>query len=347
MAGPVASMFRVERAVSQSANPPALGSFLSAAPQTFADLEAKITASRHPEPLKSQGAWAARVLAGTLGDDWPGKFQQRSGHPYLTFALAPFLPKQATTLVELAAQLHLLQGTSGLPTILRQIQTDLQPGVMNSARLQFEVAALEKRRNATVMLEVDRGPGNWKPDVMLSNGQESFGVECLYLSVGEDVLDQFRTSAPDDTELDGWKRIGAKLATKAGQPAQDGGWLRCHLDDGMFANEPFMRSALMADPLERKGEQLAQGALEQMAISGDIHGVVFSGLPNISDAQADETCRLTNGSILLRRRLAGERFREIFIIPNVRTMSSEIDAWFELYDQEPSWLPWALEQAAQ
>lgn len=330
--------------MSEPAVPPAVAALLNAAPQTFADLGARIAAAVHPAPWSARGAWAADVLAGVLGNDWLGKFQQRYGQPYLNFVLAEHLLPRTVSLTELAAALRVLDGSQGMGTVLSQMRSQLEPGVVNSARLQFEVAALEKRRSGNVAMEVDRGPGNWKPDVMLSCGPGPFGVECLYLSMGADVADHFRDAATAGAEVDGWKRIGAKLATKAGQPAQDGGWLRCHLDDGMFANEAYMQSALVTMPLERRGTQLAQGALEQMAISGNIHGVVFSGLPRQQASQSDEEHNLPDGAIALRRVLPGGRVRETFIIPNTGTANSERDVWFELYDQEPSWLQWALEQ---
>ncbi|HEV2347945.1 MAG TPA: hypothetical protein VGS97_27910 [Actinocrinis sp.] len=319
--------------------------FIRTAPRTFADLSTKINASTYPELWKSRGVWASGVLAEVLGDDWPGKFQAKAKQPYLRFALAPYTLQHVASLVEFAARLRVLDGSPGLPTVLRQMRSQLEAGVINSARLQFDVAALEKRRSNTVALEVDRGPRNWKPDVMLAHGESPIGVECLYMGVGDEVAVQLQKSAAEGAEIDGWKRIGAKLATKAGQPAQDGGWLRCELDEGMFANEPFMKSALAAAPLEHKGAQLAQGALEQMAISGDIHGVVFSGLPGNPASKEDEAHSLPDGSVALRRTLPGERIRETFIIPNAGTASPECKVWLNLYDDEPSWLQWALMQA--
>jgi hypothetical protein len=135
--------------------------------RTFNDLGRQIDGGSLPDQWKREGVWATEVLAEALGQDWLDRFMATSGTPYLKFTLAPRLLPQLASTVEFAARLQVLTGTPGLTDIRRQMRSQLEPGVMAHANLQLEVAALERRRSGTVALEVNRGPGNWKPDVML------------------------------------------------------------------------------------------------------------------------------------------------------------------------------------
>lgn len=314
------------------------------AARTFTELAAQIASSTFTEQWKRDGTWATSVLADALGEDWLGKFQAKS-LPYLKFVLAPHRLPQLASTVELAVRLRQLTGSPGLTDVLQHMRTQLEPGVMGHANLQLEVASLEKRRNGTVAMEVDQGPGNWKPDVMLSHEGTAIGVECLRLSVADDVVSHLRTPGGPEKAVDGWRRIGAKIIVKAGQPAQAGGWLRCELDDGMFADVPWFRSALSAMSLADKAATLAEGARQAMQTTGSIHGIVLSS-PTASGMKGqDETHRLPSGCVALRRGLPGERTRETFIIPSDHAADSEREMWTELYDHEPTWLDWGLPAA--
>jgi hypothetical protein len=132
------------------------------------------------------------------------------------------------------------------------------------------------------------------------------------------------------------------IIRKAGQPASAGGWLRCELNDGMFAAHPWFSSALAAMPLPDKTATLAEGVREAMLIIGDLHGVVFSSPAMRSASVPDETHHQQDAYIALRRALPGGRIRETFIIPSEHAADSESAAWDQLYDQEPTWLHWAL-----
>ena len=310
--------------------------------KTFDELCEQIGNSSFSDQWKRDGIWAAGVLADALGPDWPEKFTARSGTPYLKFALAPRLVPQLAATVELAARLRLLAGSPGLADVRRHMRSQLEPGVMGHASLQLEVAALELRRSGSVVLESDQGPGTWKPDVVLSHAGTPIGVECLRLGIADDVASHLATSGAPERVVDGWRRIGAKIVVKAGQPAQAGGWLRCELDDGMFANQPWFTSGLSAMPLSDKAMTLGQGVRESMQTIGDIHGVVLASPASSGVNTQGEMHRLPEGSITLRTGLPGERVRETFIIPSKHAAGSEPDMWAELYDQEPTWLEWAL-----
>jgi hypothetical protein len=213
---------------------------------------------------------------------------------------------------------------------------------MRHASLQLEVASLEKRRSGGVALEVDQGPGHWKPDVMLSLAGSAIGVECLRLGVADETASHLATPGGPEKAFDGWRRIGAKIIVKADQPAEAGGLLRCELDDGMFAGQPWFRSALSAMSLPDKAAVLAEGARQAMETTGSIHGIVLSSPPASGMHEQDETCSLPAGCVALRRGLPAGRTRETFIIPSAYAATAEADAWIELYDHEPTFLAWVM-----
>jgi hypothetical protein len=318
-----------------------LESVLGPVARTFAELGQQIGVGQFSEPWKQDGQWAAVALADALGADWPDQFATRSGAPYLKFALAPYMLAQLATTVELAARLKLLDGSQGFAAVRRQMRSNLEAGVMDHANLQMEVAALELRRSGTVVLEADLGAG-WKPDVLLAHESSPVGAECIRLGPAADVISHLATPGAPERVVDGWRRVGAMVIKKAGQPAQAGGWLRCELNDGMFAAHPWFSSALAAMPLPEKAATLTEGVREAMLTIGDMHGVVFSSPAMRSASVADERHQQPDAYIALRRTLPGERIRETFIIPSEHAADSESAAWYELYDQEPTWLHWAL-----
>ena len=322
-----------------------LGEAIGPVAKTFTELGSQIGDSGFTEQWKCDGLWAAKVLADMLGQDWLGRFEARSSRPYLKFVLAPRLLPQLASTMEFAARLWLLSESPGLGDVRQHMRTQLEPGVMAHTNLQLEVAALEKRRSGAVAMEVDQGAGHWKPDVILSHAGASIGVECLRLSVADDVASHLGTPGGPEKVVDGWRRIAAKIFVKAGQPAQAGGWLRCELDDGMFADTPWFRSALAGMSLAERAAALWEGARQVMETTGSIHGIVLSSPAASGMGKPDETHRLPNGWVALRRGLPGGRTRETFIVRSSHAVDSEVEMWAALYDQEPTWLDSTLEIA--
>ena len=180
---------------------------------------------------------------------------------------------------------------------------------------------------------------------MLSDAETPIGVECLRLSVADDVASHLGTPGAPEKAADGWQRIAARIFVKAGQPAEAGGWLRCELDDGMFAGESWFTSELSAMSLEGKAATLTEGARQAMQTTGSIHGIVLSSPAASGLDGQDETWRLPACCIALRRRLPGERTRETFIIPSSHAAESEPEMWAGLYENESTWLDLALPAA--
>jgi hypothetical protein len=313
--------------------------------KTFDELGDQVRSSSFSDQWKRDGIWAAGVLADALGQDWLDKFRASWGTPYLKFILAPHRLPQLVATVEFAARLRLLAGSRGFTEVRRHMRSQLEPGVMAHANLQLEVAALEYRRSGTVAMAVDQGQGNWKPDVVVFHAGTTIGVECLRLGIADDVASHLATPDAPGKVADGWQRIGAKIIVKAGQPAQAGGWLRCELDDGMFADQPWFTSGLSTMSLPDKATILTQGARESMQTTGNLHGVVLASPAASGTNTRDEMHRMPAGCITLRRGLPGERIRETFIIPSEHAAGFEPDMWAELYDQEPTWLDWVLTTA--
>ena len=130
--------------MSGTADPAAsLDEVIGHAARTFTELGEQIAGSTFTGQWKDDGIWATGVLAGTLGEDWLGRFQARS-LPYLKFVLAPRRLPQLASTVEFAVRLRQLTGSPGLAEVIRHMRTQLEPGVMGHANLQLEVASLEK-----------------------------------------------------------------------------------------------------------------------------------------------------------------------------------------------------------
>ena len=292
---------------------------------------------------RRNGIWAASVLAGSLGQDWMAKFTERESLPYLRFALAPkLLPNLAAT-VELALQIDLLKGVPGFSGVRRQIRSQPEDGVIGHARLQLEVAGLELRRSGAVILEYDRGPGKWKPDVVLSDQGRRVGVECRLLSPAVEVMEHMATPDAPEKVIDGWRRIGAMIFSKAGQPAGAGGWIRCELSEGMFVTSMAnFESTVASLPLAQKAEALGRGTRQAFETVGELHGIVWSSPVMHDSTSQNERHDPGNGDIALRARLPGNRIHEVFIIPNQYATESECEMWAELYSGESSWLEWAV-----
>jgi len=289
-----------------------LESVLGPVARNFDELAQQIAVGQFSEPWKQDGQWAAGALTDALGADWPDRFAARSGAPYLKFALAPYMLAQLASTVELAVRFKLLDGSLGFSAVRRQMRSQLEAGVMDHANLQMEVAALELRRGGTVVLEANLEVG-WRPDVLLAHESSPIGVECIRLGPADDVISHLATPGAPERVIDGWRRVGAMVIRKAGQPAQAGGWLRCELNDGMFAAHPWFSSALAAMPLPEKAATLAEGVREAMLTIGDMHGVVFSSPAMRSASAPDERHYQPDACIALRRALPGGRIRETFM----------------------------------
>lgn len=142
-------------------------------------------------------------------------------------------------------------------------------------------------------------------------------------------------------EGQGWPRIEARLIQKAQQASSaGGGWLRADVRDGIWQFTPWARADLWAKINEIA--RLVRSALGQ--IQG-IDGVVLSSGAVL--AQGDfhgESAPAQGGCYGLRRLLPAARVRETMIVPVTAQGRDQARLWRELYNDEPDWLDWALDQ---
>ena len=323
-----------------------LEQLLGGIPETWEELAEKIGNSNSPAEWRRTGIWATEVLSGILGEAW--NLSDRDETPYLRFVLAPQSLPQLVAMVEMAARIKVLEDTPGAPGIYKSMRRDRRIEVIRHAWLQLEVAGLEKRRTGQVTLELDRGDGNWKPDVVIAGETDDpIYTECLWMTMSDEATKYLASSGKEPAVIDYWRRVIPRIVSKSGQPAQDGGWLRVEMDSGFFSRDqkllPPAKSDFAFKSLVDKTQEVQDELRLVFEVVGPVHGIVLSSPPMDALIGVDEECEPPGGVMGLRRHLPGNRVRETFIIPNPRADSSpEPSIWFELYDQEPAWLDWAL-----
>jgi hypothetical protein len=319
---------------------------LGGTPKTWKELATKIANSNFPAEWKRDGVWATEVLSEVLGEAWG--LSDRDETPYLRFVLAPQSLPQLVAIVEMAARIKVLENTLGAPGIYKSMKKDRRIDVIRHAWLQLEVAGLEKRRSGQVTLELDQGEGRWKPDVVIAGETDDpIYTECLWMTMSDEATKYLASSGKEPAVTDYWRRVIPRIVSKSGQPAQDGGWLRVEMDSGFFSRDqkllPPAKSDFASKSLVDKAQEVQDELRQVFEVVGPVHGIVLSSPAMDALVGVDEECDLPGGVMALRRHLPGNRVRETFIVPNLTAdSSSEPSIWFELYNQEPTWLDWAL-----
>jgi len=148
-------------------------------------------------------------------------------------------------------------------------------------------------------------------------------------------------------ESDMWPRTLSKLVEKAEQTkGVKPIWLRINAYHGLWQFTPWSLRSL-AEKLTIMCESVRAG----LADYGHLSGVVFSNGAGLGQGRFfDEVQEGDNGAIGLRRLLTPLRVRETLIIPlRSDTTGAVVDGpgrtvWCGIYEHEPSWLDWALEQ---
>ena len=143
------------------------------------------------------------------------------------------------------------------------------------------------------------------------------------------------------TRAKGWIRTSTLLQGKAPQlAAQGGGWLRVDSLDGLFWASDWAQR-----PLAVRAEQMQALIRDSVQQHSSIYGVVLTSGSCWAPKLIGRSYRSASGSYALERPLPLARGRATFIIPLQEGFQQGITLWRDLYDDEASWLDWALAQA--
>jgi hypothetical protein len=147
-----------------------------------------------------------------------------------------------------------------------------------------------------------------------------------------------RLTGPRES-TDGWPRIRSALRDKAQQAATAGAtWLRLDVMDGLWQLTPWS-----AWPLAQKAKVLAQAVREDMTSATLLGAVVTSGAclswGGHENASFRDPAELT---FALCRVLPLGRVRECVIVGLSNEALEGMQLWYQLYDDEPNWLDWAV-----
>jgi len=135
---------------------------------------------------------------------------------------------------------------------------------------------------------------------------------------------------------DSWARIAPRIWEKA-QAAVDSGanWLRVDARDGLWQFTEWSTRPL--------ADKLQAFATAVRGLLGGLHGIVVSCGPVLRQGTfSDESVELGPGLAAMRRCLPFIRVRETLVIASDPLTAPAAECWVRLYDEEPSWLDWAL-----
>ena len=142
---------------------------------------------------------------------------------------------------------------------------------------------------------------------------------------------------------DGWGRLVARLNDKASQ-AKDAGpvWVRLEEFSGLWHFTP-----LQGMTLQEKLDVLLPALQKELASFPDLAGVIVAPAILWSGNTAPEelSARIERkGGIAVRSPLPGYRVREGVIVTQAGQAQQEARIFADWYEQEATWLDWALEQ---
>lgn len=138
----------------------------------------------------------------------------------------------------------------------------------------------------------------------------------------------------------GWHRTEHILRKKAWQTRhQPSVWLRVDALDGLWQFTPWSRLDLSAKLQSLVGP--VRAALETDEHLGGV--VITSGAGHAQGLFHGESSRVED-CYALRRLIEPLRVRETMIIPMNSGAAPAAEMWRDLYDEEPTWLDWALER---
>ena len=142
---------------------------------------------------------------------------------------------------------------------------------------------------------------------------------------------------------DGWGRLVARLNDKACQTSSAGpAWVRLEELSGLWHFTP-----LQAMTLQEKLDVLLPALQKELASFPDLAGVIVS--PVVLWAGGASPGELAariekEGGIAVRAPLPGYRVRESIIVTQMGQAQQEAGIFADWYEQEATWLDWALDQ---
>lgn len=165
---------------------------------------------------------------------------------------------------------------------------------------------------------------------------EAWGARITFSPPGQELLSGLHGAVHHSL---GWHRTERILRKKAWQSRhQKSVWLRVDALDGLWQFTPWSR-------LELPDKLLTLVGPIRQALETDEHvaGVVItSGPAHAQSVFYGESAHLGD-SYALRRLIEPLRVRETMIIPLSDRVLEAAEMWRDLYDNESSWLDWALE----
>lgn len=166
---------------------------------------------------------------------------------------------------------------------------------------------------------------------------EGWGARVMFSPPGQELQSGFHGAVHHSL---GWHRTARILRKKAWQSRhQEYVWLRLDALDGLWQFTPWSRLEL-PDKL-----QALVGPVRQ-ALQTDAHvgGVVITSGPAHAQSVFYGESAHVEDCYALRRLIDPLRVRETMIIPMRSGAAPAAEMWSALYDQEPSWLGWALDK---
>jgi hypothetical protein len=140
------------------------------------------------------------------------------------------------------------------------------------------------------------------------------------------------------TRAKGWIRTGGLLEGKAAQlAAQGGGWLRVDGLDGLFWASDWAQK-----PLSRRTYEISVLIRDSVQQYSSIHGVVLTSGSCLAPRLVGSSSRTASGAYGIERPLPLARGRATFIVPLQENAQPGTVIWRDLYNEEGSWLDWAL-----
>jgi hypothetical protein len=200
----------------------------------------------------------------------------------------------------------------------------LSPEDGNQWLQEIEAAARSVAQNGIIRLVFNQAGGK------LEIAREQMTSETIHLE-GAPVTE------------DGWGRLVARLNDKARQ-AKDAGpvWVRLEEFSGLWHF-----TQLQSMTLEEKLDVLVPALQRELAIFPDLAGVILAPAVlwagNVPQEGFDSRIE-RSGGFALRTPIPGHRVRESVIVTQAGQAHEDARIFADWYEQEATWLDWALEQ---